>query len=72
MDEEQNQNVKNVDAIFGQLKERVLEMGAYAEENQATVESIVTVTESYQEYVDTIIEDTKQIHELSASMRETM
>ncbi|MBO5352574.1 MAG: hypothetical protein J6J42_01815 [Lachnospiraceae bacterium] len=67
----QNQNVKKVDAIFGGLRDRVLEMGAYAKENQEMVDSIVTVTASYREYVSHIVEDTKQIHNLSADMLET-
>lgn len=68
--EEQNHNIQKVDTTFGQLRDRVLEMGAYAEENQASVENIVTVTKAYREYVSRIVEDTKQIHELSASMLE--
>ena len=66
--EEQNQNIHNVDATFGQLRDRVLEMNAYAEENQAAVETIVTATEAYKDYVNDIVEDTKHIQELSASM----
>lgn len=69
--EEQNQNIHGIDTIFGSLRERVQEMGAYAEENQSIVDSIVTVTASYREYVGQVIEDTKQIHNLSASMLET-
>ena len=53
--EQQNGNVQQVDAIFDRLRERVQEMGVSAEENQNTVEAIVTVTESYREYVDNII-----------------
>ena len=66
--EEQNQNIHNVDVTFGQLRDRVLEMNAYAEENQAAVETIVVATEAYKDYVNDIIEDTKHIQELSASM----
>lgn len=66
--EEQNQNIHNVDATFGQLRDRVLEMNAYAEENQAAVETIVTATKAYKDYVNDIVEDTKHIQELSASM----
>lgn len=69
--EEQNQNIHGIDTIFGSLRERVQEMGAYAEENQSIVDSIVTVTASYRDYVGQVIEDTKQIHNLSASMLET-
>ena len=66
--EEQNHNIQNVDATFGQLRDRVLEMNAYAEENQAAVETIVTATQSYKDYVNDIVRDTKHIQELSASM----
>ncbi len=69
--DEQNQNVKKVDSIFSGLRDRVLEMGEYAEENQAMVDSIVAVTSSYKEYVNNIVEDTKHIHNLSANMLET-
>ena len=66
--EQQNQNIHNVDATFGQLRDRVLEMNAYAEENQAAVETIVVATQSYKDYVDDIVKDTKHIQELSTSM----
>ena len=54
--DEQNKNIKGIDSIFGNLRDRILEMGAYAEENQAMVDSIVTVTDSYREYVGQVIE----------------
>ena len=69
--EEQNSNIKNVDDIFRQLRDRVLGMAAYAEENQATVETIVDATLAYRDYVDLIVEDTKQMNELSADMLES-
>lgn len=69
--EEQNYNIQGIDTIFGNLRDRVLEMGAYAEENQAMVDSIATATTSYRKYVNNIVEDAKQIHNLSATMLET-
>lgn len=66
--EEQNTNVKKVDDIFGELNNLVSGMNAYAEENQAAVEAIVSATTSYRDYVDMIIDDTKQINDLSSSM----
>lgn len=69
--EEQNTNIQGIDAIFGTLRDRILEMGAYAEENQAMVESIASATKSYRHYVNDIVEDTKHIHNLSAAMLET-
>ena len=69
--EQQNYNIQGIDSIFGNLRDRVLEMGAYAEENQAMVSSIATATKSYRHYVNDIVEDTKHIHNLSAAMLET-
>ena len=69
--EEQNHNIQGIDSIFGTLRDRILEMGAYAEENQAMVESIASATTSYRHYVNDIVEDTKHIHNLSAAMLET-
>ena len=68
--EEQNNNIQGIDAIFGNLHDRVLEMGAYAEENQAVVDSIATATTSYRHYVNDIVKDTKHIHNLSVTMLE--
>lgn len=69
--EEQNKNIQRIDAIFGNLRDRILEMGAYAEENQAMVDSIATATTSYRNYVNDVVEETKRIHNLSAAMLET-
>lgn len=69
--EEQNKNIQGIDAIFGNLRDRILEMGAYAEENQAMVDSIATATTSYRNYVNDVVEETKRIHNLSAAMLET-
>lgn len=69
--EEQNYNIQGIDTIFGSLRDRILEMGAYAEENQAVVDSIAAATKSYCHYVNDIVEDTKHIHNLSAAMLET-
>ena len=66
--EVQNHNIQNVDNTFGQLRDKVLEMNAYVEENQAAVETIVSATQSYKDYVNDIVKDTKHIQELSASM----
>jgi len=68
---EQNKNIQGIDAIFENLRGRVMEMGSYAEENQAMVDSIATATNAYCLYVDGIVEDTKHIHDLSAAMLET-
>lgn len=68
---EQNRNIQGIDSIFGNLRDRILEMGAYAEENQAMVDSIATATTSYRNYVNDVVEETKHIHNLSAAMLET-
>ena len=70
--EEQNSNIKNVDDIFAKLRDRVLGMAAYAEENQATVETIVDATNAYRNYVELIVEDTRQINEVSTNMLESV
>ena len=70
--EEQNNNIKNVDEIFAQLRDRVLGMAAYAEENQATVETIVDATLAYRDYVELIVEDTRQMNEVSNDMLESV
>ncbi len=70
--EEQNSNIQNVDTIFNQLRDRVLGMAAYAEENQATVDTIVDATLAYRNYVDLVVEDTRQINELSTGMLESV
>ncbi len=66
--EEQNKNVKNVDVIFENLHNKVDEMSNCSEENRQAVESIVEAMLAYKEHMNMIIEDTKTIHELSASM----
>lgn len=68
--EEQNNNVNQVDSIFEQLKEKIAEMSSYSEENQTTVEAMADVMEVYRDNMSRVIDDTKQIHELSASMLE--
>lgn len=65
---EQNENVSNVDNIFGNLRNKVNEMSTYSKENQAVVESIVLALTAYKEHMDLIVEDAKDIHELSSSM----
>lgn len=69
--EEQNHNIQGIDSIFGNLQDRITEMGAFAEENQAMVEAIASATKSYRHYVNHMVEETKQIHNLSAAMLET-
>lgn len=67
---EQNKNVADMDSIFENLRSKVDEMSAYSEENQAVVESIVEAMNSYKEHMNLIVDDAKEISELSASMLE--
>jgi len=68
--EEQNKSVENMDSMFTTLRNKVGEMSAYSEENQAVVESIIESMEAYQEHMSLIVDDAKEISELSASMLE--
>jgi len=67
---EQNENVTNVDYVFGELKNKIGEMSSYSKENQTVVKSIISSMEAYKTHMNLIIDDTKQIHELSAAMLE--
>lgn len=66
--EEQNSNVNRMDAIFEQLKGKIGEMNTYSQENQASVEAIAEAMGVYRENMKQVIDDTMQVHELSASM----
>ena len=68
--EEQNSNVNEVDAIFDQLKGKISEMNSYSEENQCAVESITEAMEVYKNTMEQVLDDTRHVHELSASMIE--
>lgn len=68
--EEQNKNVSQVEYIFGELKEKIADMSAHSEENQVSVESIAEAVGVYKESMNQVIDDTKHVHELSASMME--
>lgn len=68
--EEQNTNVQNVDSIFDSLRTKVEDMSQHSEENHAVVESIADAILAYQENMNKIIADTRNISELSSSMLE--
>lgn len=68
--EAQNQNVTCVEAIFDELKGKVMDMTAFSEENQSVVDSIAEVIRIYQESMARIIDDSARVQELSASMLE--
>lgn len=68
--EEQNSNVKQVETIFMELKDKIADMSAHSEENQVSVEAIAEAMGVYKESMNQVIDDSKHVHELSASMLE--
>lgn len=66
--EAQNQNVTEVDSIFDELKDKVNEMSAYSEENHSVVDSIAEAMSIYRANVQQVLQDTKEVNDLSASM----
>ena len=57
-----------MDSIFGELKGKIVGMSEYSEENQRTVENMTEAMNVYRESMGQVVEDAKQIQELSASM----
>ncbi len=68
--EEQNSNVHQMDAIIGDMKTKISEMTASSEENQNTVLSISDAITVYKDNMELVIEDTKNIQDVSESMLE--
>lgn len=68
--EAQNGNVKQVDAIFVELRQRILDMSASSDENESAVNAIADAINQYKESMRQIIDDTKQVQKLSAAMLE--
>lgn len=66
--EEQNNNINQVESIFGELKDKIADMSAHSEENQVSVEAIAEAMGVYKESMNQVIDDTRHVHELSASM----
>lgn len=66
--EMQNHNIDEVNTIFAELKDKIFVMSSFSEENQSAVLSITDTIEIFKENVELVIDDTKQIHELSESM----
>lgn len=65
---EQNDSVTSINSVFGELKNKVGEMNTYSEDNQEAVNAILTALDVYKHSMNMIIEDTKQLQRLSASM----
>ena len=68
--EKQNVNVSNVDQMFVDLKEKIIMMSTSSKENQNVVEAIIDAMVSYKEHMNLIVEDSKQLRELSSTMLE--
>lgn len=66
--EEQNSNIIHMDRMFDELRQKVSDMSACSEENGVAVESIVDAMAAYKAQMNLLMEDTRQIQELSASM----
>lgn len=59
--EEQNNNVHQVDVIFGDLKSRVSEMHHYSAENQNAVHGIMEALDIYKGNINRVIDNTKSV-----------
>lgn len=66
--EAQNENVNQVNSIFETLKNDISEMSHCSEENQKAVEDIAEAMDVYKENMDQMIQDTKQVCEMSANL----
>lgn len=68
--EDQNSNVNEVDAIFEELRARILEMSQSSQDNQSVVDAMFQAMNEYKAGMERMVEDTKQVHELSSNMIE--
>ncbi|MBQ3514222.1 MAG: hypothetical protein IJA32_10590 [Lachnospiraceae bacterium] len=68
--EKQNVNVSNVDHMFEDLKDKIAQMSSSSKENQNVVESIIDAMDAYKEHMNLIVEDSKQLRDLSSTMLE--
>lgn len=68
--EDQNSNVNEVDTIFEELRDRILQMSQSSQENQNVVEAMSLAMEAYKAGMERMVEDTRQVNELSSSMIE--
>lgn len=66
--EHQNRNVSEVDAIFGQLHDKIEEVCRFTENNQSSVEAISEAILVYKEGVKRIVDDSARVHSLSVDM----
>ena len=66
--EAQNGNVNQVNTIFETLKNDIAEMSHCSEENQKAVDDIAEAVNVYKENTNQMIQDTKQVYEMSANL----
>lgn len=66
--EEQNSNVHQMDAIFEELRGKISEMTDSSEANQNLVNAMTEAINIYKDNMKMVIDDNRQINQLSASM----
>lgn len=64
----QNENIQGVEAVFEELKDKISGMNEYSEENQEVVEIIADSMSTYQKNLQSVIEDTKTVSQISENM----
>ena len=68
--EEQNTNIQQVESIFEDLKHKISEMTDLSEENKNSVVSITDTINVYKENIEIVIDDNRNINEVSKAMLE--
>lgn len=68
--EEQNGNVKQMDAIIEDLKCKIADVATSSESNHSSVNAITDAIVIYRENIDNVMSDNKQILNLSSSLLE--
>lgn len=66
--ESQNSSINQVNAIFEELKKRISDMSSSSDDNQALVDAISQAMLEYRANVKLVIDDTRQVQKLSATM----
>ena len=66
--ESQNSNINQVNSIFEELKRKISDMSSSSDENQALVDTISQAMLEYRTNVKVVIDDTKHVQKLSATM----
>ena len=66
----QNSNIMNIDDMFEQLNNKISSMNSYSENNQNAVNTILEAVGLYRKNMNKVLDETEQLHSLSASMLE--